>query len=408
MGRNVKETVEEPRTSVSIVCVYNDPDVLESCLARSIREHLSSAPNTEFIPIDNRGNPFSTAGGALNEGARRARHETIAFVHQDVVLHSLVALERAAATLRDHPEIGVAGAVGIDAHHRILGRIRDRVVPIGVTAVEPLDVDSLDEVLLLVRRERVLVERLSEDPQLAWHAYGVEYCARARAAGLRAVALDIPLTHNSLTANLKDLDLAHRRVGEMYATLLPIQTTCGSIDGDARKMIAGYRRRLRNAGIWWRESVDARALSASAPTSPVVLADVRMLVDEALERGRMHSLRVLNLTDDGTPTSADGLTRYGRPFTAATVSADVARATIQNRAEGELLLVTASDRSGIAGLGDLRAHPHVRGHTREIGFWLLVGIPPATLQPLWSTPRHRPFAGLVPPARAPRMTSGAP
>ena len=96
------------RTPVSIVCVFNDPEVLEQCLARSIAAGLSGAPDTEFLPVDNRGGAFSTAGAALNHGAGLAHNPVIVFVHQDVVLHSLEELERAAHILEgDAATIGV-------------------------------------------------------------------------------------------------------------------------------------------------------------------------------------------------------------------------------------------------------------------------------------------------------------
>ncbi|MHC3000577.1 glycosyltransferase [Microbacterium sp. HJ5] len=397
------------RTPTSIVCVYNDSEVLERCLAQSIRDGLDSAPQTELIAIDNRGNPFPSAGAALNHGARRARNDVIAFVHQDVVLHSLVALEEAAAVIVADPAIGIAGAVGIDSRRRILGRIRDRVVPIGEVVTEPRDVDTLDEVLLLVRREHVLKEPLSEDPLLAWHAYGVEYCARSRSAGLRAVALDIPLTHNSLTTNLEALDLAHHRVGELYPGLVPLRTTCGTIwGGDPPSGIGRQLRRMRSARLWWGESLEARALSSITPSSPIVLADVRILIDETLARGHMKSLRSLDLaTGDGAPTSADGLVRFGKPFSVATVSTAAAREAIEQRAPTELLLISAADGRDIAALGPLGHLPHVVGHMHEIGVWVLIGVPAATLRPLWSDTRSRPFAGLLRPPRAARTASDA-
>ncbi|MDT0144603.1 glycosyltransferase [Microbacterium sp. PRC9] len=401
------ESDRASRTPTSIVCVYNDPDVLEGCLARSIREGLPSAPQTEFIAVDNRGNPFPGAGAALNHGARLARNDVVVFVHQDVVLHSLVALEEAAAVLMAEPDIGIAGAVGIDARHRILGRIRDRVVPIGEVATEPRDVESLDEVLLLLRRERVWNEPLSEDPLLAWHAYGVEYSARSRRAGLRAVALDIPLTHNSLTTNLEALDLAHGRVGELYPELVPLQTTCGTIwGGDPPGGLGRQLRRMRGARAWWGESLEARALASVAPSSPIVLADIRLSIDEALARGDMGSLRVLDLAPgDSTPTAVDGLSRYGKPLAVATVPPAVAREAMAHRDERELLLITAARSRDLAPLGPLGHLPHVVGHMHEIGVWVLIGVSAPTLEPLWAGTRSRPFAGLI---RFPREASTAP
>ena len=102
------------RTPVSIVCVFNAPDVLASCLNRSIDEGRSGASMTELITVDNRDKKFATAGAALNHGAAQAHNDVVVFVHQDVYLHSLPELERAAYELLTAPQIGVMGAVGID------------------------------------------------------------------------------------------------------------------------------------------------------------------------------------------------------------------------------------------------------------------------------------------------------
>ncbi|MBN9376581.1 MAG: hypothetical protein J0I40_14580 [Cellulomonas sp.] len=170
------------REPVSIVCVFNDPAVRSSCLDRSIAAGLSDAPDTEYIPVDNTRGQFRSAGAALNAGAAESRRRVVAFVHQDVYLHDLVALERAAAALLDDPRIGLVGAVGITDTGAVLGRVRDRVVMIGQPTSESQDVDSVDEVLFLVDRDRVVADPLSEHPDLAWHAYAVEYGARMRSA----------------------------------------------------------------------------------------------------------------------------------------------------------------------------------------------------------------------------------
>jgi hypothetical protein len=388
------------RVPVTIVCVYNDPAVLERCLARSVTAGLTSAPETEFLPVDNRGNRFTTAGAALNDGARRARHDVVVFVHQDVVLHSLDDLEAAAGVLMANPDVGILGAIGMDSRDRLVGRIRDRVVEIGESAPSPRDIDSVDEVLFMIRREQVLAEPISEDPLLAWHAYGVEYCARMRRRGMRAAVIDLPLTHNSLTTNLKDLDLAHRKVGDLYPEQLPLRTTCGTIWRDAGprglRRVSHYAARAR---IWWQESAGAHRLSRLAPSSEVVIADVRMLIDDMMERGGMTSLRVLDLEQDGASSAPSypvaDLVRFARPFSVATATAQDAWDSIRARRADQMLLITAPDRSRLAALGSLDGIPHVMGLTHDTGVWVAIGVPPAALRPLWSTARNRPFAGLL-------------
>ena len=127
------------RLPVSVICVFNDPDVRRGCLDRSIADHRGEA-EVEYLPIDNVDGAFATAGAALNHGASLARHEHLVFVHQDVYLHSLAALEAAAGALADDPGIGLLGAIGVDASGELVGRIRDRVSLLGEPPDRPSEV----------------------------------------------------------------------------------------------------------------------------------------------------------------------------------------------------------------------------------------------------------------------------
>lgn len=381
---------------MSIVCVYNDEPVLASCLQRSVLAQEAAAPDTELLAIDNREGRFATAGAALNHGAAQARNPVVVFVHQDVVLHSLPDLEEAAAELLDDPGIGIVGAVGIDDADVIIGRIRDRIVQIGEPASAPRDVDTLDEVLLMMTAEQVRAEPLSEDPLLAWHAYGVEYTLRMRRAGRRAVARDIPLTHNSLSTNLAKLDLAHRHVGDAYPELLPIHTTCGTVyEGGEPPSLAGLRRRYRSARLWWNESRVARAGHRVSPDSEQVIADIRMLIDDAIERSGSERLRVLDLDPDTSADHADDLMRFDRPFTVSVVDIGGARAAIASRDARELLFVTGLTDDSLAALAPFDGQPHVLGNSMSTGRWALVGLSPEDVAPLWASWRNKPIPGFV-------------
>ncbi|OJV83399.1 MAG: hypothetical protein BGO37_08970 [Cellulomonas sp. 73-92] len=381
---------------MSIVCVFNDPAVRSSCLDRSIAAGLSDAPDTEYIPVDNTRGQFRSAGAALNAGAAESRRRVVAFVHQDVYLHDLVALERAAAALLDDPRIGLVGAVGITDTGAVLGRVRDRVVMIGQPTSESQDVDSVDEVLFLVDRDRVVADPLSEHPDLAWHAYAVEYGARMRSAGLRVVAHDLALTHNSLTVNLARLDEAHRHVAAIYPALLPMRTTCGVVrprgqDGPIRTAL----RRRRGVATWWRESLRARRLARAAgrSTHDMILGDIRLAIDEALETIDAASLHVVNLGNsalEGGRWSVDGLPRLGR-----TVSAEVGRSVDYgwfSAVAGRAVLVTGIDEGAVGGLAPLLADtPHLLGLAEDTGAWLLVHPAAARVRAQWRTRRSAPF-----------------
>ena len=276
------EAATAKRTPVTVVCVFNDPEVRAACLDRSLQDLAAEAPDTEYIPVDNTGHAHATAGDALNHGARMARHPVVVFVHQDVYLQSLRALEVAAALLLAEPTVGVVGAVGVDPSERLVGRIRDRVVLTGTQVRGLVAAESLDEVLFMVRRDDVLAEPLATHPDLAWHAYAVEYGLRHRRAGRVVRVADLPLTHNSLTINLARLDVAHRRILSDYPGLMPVATTCGPIPAPVRRGIEPLRV-LRSSARWVRQSVAVRRALRDLRLS-VVLADLTRDVDQLVVR----------------------------------------------------------------------------------------------------------------------------
>ncbi|MCB2177406.1 MAG: glycosyltransferase family protein [Actinomycetales bacterium] len=405
--------VASPRhVPVSIVCVYNDPAVRRSCLDRSVDAGLAQAPDTEYLPIDNTARQYPSAGAALNAGIRQARHEVVVLVHQDVYLHSLPALERAAAALVDSPDVGLVGAVGITGSGAVAGVVRDRVVMIGESA-SSTDVDSVDEVLFMIERDRAVADPLSEDPDLAWHAYAVEYGARVRDQGLRVVATDLPLTHNSMTVNLDRLAEAHARVAALHPGDLPMQTTCGVVrEARQRSRWRTVLRRRRGAAAWLRESVLAARLAplSGARASDVALADIRLDIDDALELLAAPSLEVVNLDPlPGSPDlwTVDGLSRRGRTVSARAGDAGLALTALTARRADDALLLTGVDRATMTRLGPaLRGTPHLVGVARDTGAWVLCHPEAPRVRSMWPGRRNAAFGRRPRAARA--VADGAP
>lgn len=382
------------REPVSVVCVFNDEAVLDNCLRSSFASLLQRDGESELIAVDNTKGQFPTAGAALGHGATRARHRVVAFAHQDVVLHSLEALEEAAAKMVTDPSIGMAGCCGIDARGLIHGRIRDRVVLIGSRVDHPTPVDSLDEVLFMLRAADLRSEPLANSPDLAWHAYAVEYGLRVRAAGKSVVALDIPVTHNSLTVNLDRLDVAHARVASLYPEATPVRTTCGVVRSAApqpsrlSQLLQPHRWRYR----WLRESLIAHRGARRTGSRVVVLSDIRLDIDDILNR--TGSISVVNVDDgtfDGGRDAAVAADRRGRPVLLRAGSLEFATHEVQSRACEESLLVTNLGRGDLSNLAScLRGAEHLLGFATDLGFWILLG--PAARQGVqtWSGPRSRP------------------
>jgi hypothetical protein len=348
--------------------------VREQCLDRSIERHRTEVQDLDYVLIDNCDGSIPSAGAAFNAAASRARHDHLVFAHQDVVLHSLEALERAAALLeRDHG-IGIAGAFGVERAGRLVGRVRDRVVLIGEHAGTPAEVDALDEVLFIVPRRVFEREPLSEAPHFAWHAYAVEYGLRVRRAGLRVCAVDVPLTHNSVSPDTGDLDAAHAGLGRAHPDALPVRTPNGLVIGGDRarlrpRAVARHGWRLR----WLRESLHAHVGRLALGGGECVLGDIRWCVDDLLAGGA-GPLLIFNLDHTGTfvDHSPGPLVLKRREHELRVISGGVDSALAAIRTGSNVLL------SGLR-ISDLRVlAPHVPrqrllGFRREVGYWLLVG-----------------------------------
>lgn len=383
------------REPVSVVCVWNNERVRNDCLERSIRTLFPSAPRTEFIPVDNRGQQHATAASALNAGARLATHDYVAFVQQDVYLHSLVALENAAGILADDSRWGMIGAVGISANGQMLGRIRDRIVLIGDKCLSPAPVDSLDEVLFVVRRTTVENEPLSESNDLAWHAYAVEYGLRLRKFGQMTGVIDIAITHNSLSTNIAYLDEAHAAVARMHPGQVPTQTTCGTVSASPRqpreqRFLAGHRWRLR----WLRSSFAARRAMKVTGSRNILFSDIRRDIGYLL--GADHPLRVHNITSPSEPfpDGTDGTQlRRGEHLVHFTSGPFEHLGALD---PGSSLLVTNVTLRDLAGMRLLlSATSHVIGYEPALGYWVALGPAVTGLEPMRTRAHAIPFRPLV-------------
>lgn len=388
-------TVETPvGRGITVVCVFNDPAVRKECLDRSIAQAPDSL-DIEYLAVDNTAQAFTSAGAALNHGAAQARHSVLVFVHQDVYLHSLGRIVEIARHLEGETW-GILGASGVPSSGPFVGRMRDRVQVIGDNADTPQPVDSIDEVLFMVRRDRVLAEPLSTDPDLAWHAYAVEYGLRMRRLGLGVGAVNIPVTHNSLTINLDRLDVAHRRVAALYPEALPCRTTCGDIGPRARtwkdtRVVRAHGWRLGWAIRSYRALRGGRALGV-----PAVFADIRTDAD-LLSFADRGGLTVINYDRLGGFAEVAGgavqLTRRGNPVTfQAADNLDLLLAMADGvDAESSVLLadLAMEDLPYIAGRLPQRM-PWVLG-LQQGATWLLGGAVLKDLPDAWRDKRSLPL-----------------
>ncbi len=191
------KSLPAPTRPISFVCVRFCDDFLHN-LATSPAVH---DPMNQLIVIDNTANlSFDTLSAAMCAGLKQARHDLVAFVHEDVVLRpgwqarfqaSLTALEQ------HDPDWACLGAVGwrpgiagAQGHWSDPGQARPRN---HFASAQPFfEVERLDEQLLVIDRRRGILP----DPALpSIHNIGRDMVWAGQARGLVSYALDAATIH---------------------------------------------------------------------------------------------------------------------------------------------------------------------------------------------------------------------
>jgi glycosyltransferase involved in cell wall biosynthesis len=230
---------------LSFVVCSADPTVLRRnllaspCLGPGSRHQLLTFLKTPTVPA------------GLNAGLERAKHEWVILVHQDIHLPAgwdrrLVQQLRQAE--RRFGPVGVAGVYGVGEvierrgyplATRRIGRIVDRGRMLRDGPELPARVATLDEVVLVVRRET----SLRFDPSLRFHLYGADVCLQAREQGLVVVSIDALCHHNSRGVGLTQEFLLDAEVfARKWAHRLPVATPCVVFDRLGEVHVLGSAR----------------------------------------------------------------------------------------------------------------------------------------------------------------------
>jgi hypothetical protein len=232
---------------ISVICVYNDDECLERCLLSSLRGQTA---RHELVAVDNRDGRFRGAAEALNWGARRATGGWLMFVHQDISLLSPDWLARAEEILGRGAPSGWVGIAGMTEDGNFRGFLLDRAQLLGAPFAEPAEVQTLDE-CVLIRRRQEEGHAYFDEGMPGWHAYGVDACCRALREGQKNYVISLPVRHDSRSSNVEGLEEAHLRVWREHGDALGrIATTCGLLP-DTYGFAGGPRRgRLATFAAW--------------------------------------------------------------------------------------------------------------------------------------------------------------
>jgi len=184
--------------NLSIVCVYNDKDILSNWLRKSLE-----CQNFEYesIFLDNTSNKYQSAAEALNEGGTKAHGKYLMFVHQDIKFMNDVFLKDIFHELESIKNLGVAGTAGKSLEDKeIITNIKHGIPPRYASRKHYTcrqEAQTLDESLLVIPREIFRLYQFNEKICDNWHLYGVEYCLSMRKIGFDVYVIPLTLYHKS-------------------------------------------------------------------------------------------------------------------------------------------------------------------------------------------------------------------
>lgn len=232
---------------ISVIAAVNNDGVLQGNLLKSPDEELKREVILE------RG--FDSAAAAYNSAIARATGEILIFVHQDVYLPHrwVMALRRSLERLQaSDPNWGVLGVFGVSEQGENCGHVYSAglSLELGCEFDEPVQVGSLDELLLIMRRSAGL--RFDESLP-GFHLYGTDICLEAARRGLKNYVISSFCIHNS--NGLSYLPMAFWRsyfyMQNKWREILPVKTACTTISRGYMPILAATKtsalRLLRGA-----------------------------------------------------------------------------------------------------------------------------------------------------------------
>lgn len=225
-----------------IAAAVNDHAVLDFCLNRSPSIVSGKA---KLRIYEN----FPTAGAAYNQALADSSAPYLVLVHQDIYLPQrfIPDLEAQIENLnRMDPNWAVAGAIGIDASGKVHGATWSSGLRrmIGLKVERPVPVESLDEMIVIIRRSA----DLSFDPKVpSFHLYGTDIIQIAKSRGMKSYVIEAPVIHHSRpTVDMRGgFHVAYRHMQRKWRDSLPIP---GLICPIAPTMLPFW---IKNAKMLW-------------------------------------------------------------------------------------------------------------------------------------------------------------
>lgn len=214
---------------VSVICVYNDEDALNSELVESLK---NQGCEHELVLIDNRAGKFTCAADALNYGAAHAKGNILIFSHQDIYFKTSNELKRLADVISEVDIGDIVGTQGvIDKNYTYYSNLTaGKVFDSNLNNTyhdQKICVSCIDEGLFGMKRETWEKHHFDSLICNNWHLYAVEVCLHARKNKHKIWVAPIQIHHFSYgSISLSYMENLKKLCQRYRADFKYIWTTC--------------------------------------------------------------------------------------------------------------------------------------------------------------------------------------
>lgn len=238
---------DSPGPGFDLAAAVNNREVLENCLRRSPDVASGALPLRIY-------EDYPTAAAAYNAALRDATAPVLILAHQDVYLPAGFlsgAQARLGELSRLDPKWAVAGVAGLDERRVFHGRTWSSGlgVMLGSQPAGPVEIETLDEMLLFVRIGAGL--RFDEEMP-SFHLYAADIVKTAQASGMRSYVIDTPAIHHSRAVVSLDggYRAAYRFMQKKWRKELPIHNlVCDITRSPLPLMLKNLRLRRKHGGL---------------------------------------------------------------------------------------------------------------------------------------------------------------
>lgn len=198
-GQEPPWAADHPGVIAFAACIA-DRDAFARCALPGLRRAME--PDSAFAELETTTSIHEAYNEALEHFAGIDDLEALVLLHEDVELFDPGFCATVRRAMSD-PSVAVVGAVGARGvrslawwEGEMAGRVAETRGLIDHGFDEP-EVDAVDGLLLALSPWAVRHLRFDADTFTGFHAYDVDLCFSARAAGRRVVVADLPLMHHT-------------------------------------------------------------------------------------------------------------------------------------------------------------------------------------------------------------------